>query len=295
MADGWSGGLWLSDGGDGPDVSPDHILAWLLESRAGQIVSQDRLWRMDIALKPVIRAYGLRDISALARNVYEQPDGPLALASVNALLNNETRFFRDPAIFATLGDEVLPLLAGRAVMAGGGVVRIWCAGCSTGQEAYSLAMLLRAMQDRWRGVRFHIVATDISTDAIRQAKSGLFSQAEVQRGLPVNHLLRWFAPDGAQWRIHDELVRMIDFRVGNLLADDLWGNDASPDVYDLLLCRNVLLYFARERQREIIGILAGRSARQGYLLLGAGETLIGQGRDFIASRRFRGMYERAEG
>ncbi len=263
-----------------------RMLAGLLESRTGQILSEGRHWRIETSLQPVLRAHGLPHLDALVDRIAAAPNGALAQASVDALLNNETSFFRDPYLFYMVKSELFPALMRREKS---GTLDIWCAGCSTGQEAYSLAMLFRNHQRRWPNWRLRILATDISATAIERARSGLFNQNEVQRGLPVNELLRWFEPEGQQWRIDKSLREMIDFRVGNLFDDK---NVAGT--YAAVFCRNVLLYFSGERKRRLLAILSRHLRAGNFLLLGAGETVIGQRSNFSASARFRGVYERME-
>jgi len=265
-----------------------RVLAGLLESRTGQIVSEGRRWRIETSLKPVLKAYRLTGLDGLAAAIRADAEGALAQAAVDALLNNETCFFRDARMFGMVADELFP-----ALMAADGrrrrerTLHLWCAGCSTGQEAYSLAMLFHTHRDRWPGWRLRIMATDISAGAIGRARQGLFSQNEVQRGLPINALLRWFEPSGDQWRIDPSLREMIDFRAANLF------DEAPPDrPYAAIFCRNVLLYFTGDRKSRLLQILSRSLDRGGYLLLGAGETVIGQRSPFVASQRFRGVYER---
>jgi len=263
-----------------------RALASLLESRTGQILSEGRHWRIETSLQPVLRAHHLAHLDHLVAAITTDPSGALAQAAVDALLNNETCFFRDPHMFHMMKSELFPALMGRQR---GGTLDIWCAGCSTGQEAYSLAMLFRNHQDRWPNWRLRILATDISATAIDRARAGLFTQNEVQRGLPINELLRWFEPEGYQWRIHDSLKEMIDFRVGNLFdAKNVAGT------YAAVFCRNVLLYFSGERKSRLLATLSRHLRPGGFLLLGAGETVIGQRSEFSASPRFRGVYERVE-
>ncbi|MGD9812012.1 MAG: protein-glutamate O-methyltransferase CheR [Sphingobium sp.] len=268
-----------------------RMLASTLEARTGQILSESRLWRLETSLKPVLRANGLRTLDHLAAKIEAEPNGVLAVDAVNALLNNETSFFRDAHIFRLLAEELLPGQMER-IMAEGRhkkQLRIWCAGCSTGQEAFSLAMMFRNRMENWPGWRLQILATDVSRAAIDRARSGLVPQMEVQRGLPINDLLRWMEPDGDQWRVSSELRQMIDFRVDNLCAPSAPSGD-----YDLIFCRNVLLYFNGERKKQIFSLLARHCAINGYLLLGAGETVIGHTDDFVASQRFRGTYQRID-
>lgn len=261
-----------------------RILSGLLEARTGQILSQGRAWRMETALRPVMRAHGIADMDELASRLLRKGDARLESDAVNALLNNESSFFRDLQIFDMIHRQILPAIqADRPDR----TLRIWSAGCSTGQEAYSLAIRLRNDAARWSGWRIEILASDISTAAIDQARSGIFSQMDVQRGLAVGDLIKWFEPAGEDWRASPELRRMIDFR-----HDNLFDAKAPTGAYDLLLCRNVLLYFTPERRQAVLQLLARHSHARSVLLLGAGETVIGHGDDFTAHPEFRGGYAR---
>jgi chemotaxis protein methyltransferase CheR len=262
-----------------------RILAGLLEARTGQILSESRIWRIETALKPVLRANGMANLEELVSQLLASTESTLTDDVINALLNNETSFFRDLQTFDMLYRDMLPQLAASKQDK---VLRIWCAGCSTGQEAYSLAMQLRKDAARWQGWRFQILATDISTAAIARAQSGIFSQIDVQRGLAINDLLRWFEPAGDDWKVSDDLRRMIEFKVDNLLEPKIPGGN-----YDLILCRNVMLYFALDKRQKVFSRLAEHSRPGSYLILGAGETVIGQTEAFTSSRNFRGSYERA--
>ncbi len=261
-----------------------RVLTGLLEARTGQILSESRSWRMETALRPVLRAHNLKDIEELATRVIAGRTAGLDDAVVNALLNNESSFFRDLQMFDLICKQILPHIhAQRADR----TLRIWSAGCSTGQEAYSLAMRLCGDAARWSGWRIEILATDISSAAIERARSGIFSQMDVQRGLAINDLLKWFSPVGEEWQASAELRRMIDFR-----QDNLFEPRAPLGQFDLLLCRNVLLYFTPERRQAVLRLLARHSHDRSVLLLGAGETVIGQGEDFVLHPDFRGAYAR---
>ncbi|MDO7836048.1 protein-glutamate O-methyltransferase CheR [Sphingobium sp. HBC34] len=264
-----------------------RILSGLLEARTGQVLSEGRAWRMETALRPVMRAHDLRDIDDLAAQVLRKRNSPLEADVVNALLNNESSFFRDLQIFDMIHRQILPHIRAEKKDR---TLRIWSAGCSTGQEAYSLAIRLRNDAARWQGWRIEILATDISTAAIDQARSGVFSQMDVQRGLGVGDLIKWFAPHGEEWCASPELRRMIDFR-----HDNLFDARAPQGDYDLILCRNVLLYFTPERCQAVLGLLSRHSHAQSVLLLGAGETVIGQGEEFMPHPEFRGSYVRKVG
>jgi chemotaxis methyl-accepting protein methylase len=205
----------------------------------------------------------------------------IAQAVIEALLNNETFFYREPAAFDLLDAAMIRLREARAETRR---LRIWCAGCSTGQEAYSLAMHFAA-DDRWAGWTIDITGSDVSAAAIAQARAGLYSQFEIQRGLPVRQMLRWFDSEGEQWRANAELRQKVLFRTHNLLDAPLL-----PGRCDVILCRNVLLYFTQSRRAAVFERLAKASAPDGVLMLGAGETVIGQTDRFISDSEHRGLY-----
>lgn len=270
-----------------PQTGAMRVISSLLESRTGQLLAENRMWRMETSLKPVLRANNLSTLEDLvARLLADDKNGKLAEQVVNSLLNNESSFYRDHHVFRTIGRDVLPAIAEQRTNK---ILRIWSVGCSTGQEAYSLAMMLRNNEAEWKGWRFHILGSDVSTSAVAQAQSGIYSQIDVQRGLAINDLLRWFEPAGDDWRISEELRRMVDFRVDNLFDSKL-----PPGQFDLILCRNVLLYFSTEWRRKVFDLLADHSAPGAHLILGAGETVIDQTSDFSPSPKFPGVYRRAE-
>jgi chemotaxis protein methyltransferase CheR len=166
---------------------------------------------------------------------------------------------------------------------------IWCAGCSTGQEAYSIAMHFAEQKPRWKGWTIDIFGSDVARVAIERARSGVYSQFEVQRGLPVLQMMRWFEElPGAAWRIAPELRRAVRFEVGSLI-----GPSASPARFDIILCRNVLLYFSPEMRRAAFARLAAAAADDAVLMLGAGETVIGQTDAFVSDPACRGLYRHA--
>lgn len=265
-----------------------RILANMLESRTGQSLSDNRMWRMETSLRPVLRANGLKALDELVSKIVSDQQGALATEAVDALLNNETSFFRDNHIFQMVARDLLPHIIERGEKQGKHrLLRVWCAGCSSGQEAYSLAMTFLNNCDQWSDWRMQILATDVSAAMIDKAKSGVVSQMDVQRGLAINDLLRWVTPAGDDWKIDPSLREMIDFRVDNLLEPS-----APAGEYDIILCRNVLLYFSAEHKQQIFGVLAKHSGVDATLLLGAGETTIGHTTEFSPSPFFRGSYQR---
>jgi len=262
-----------------------RALAGLLEARTGQQLAVSRVWRIETSLKPLLREYRYSSIDELAQAVTLGRSPGLADRVVDALLNNETFFFRDHAVFQLLNTAALDAVrAARKVKR----LRIWCAGCATGQEAYSIAMMLAEDPVRWAGWTIDILATDISNIAIERAQAGSYSQIEIQRGLPIRSMMRWFDQEGEVWNARRELMRMVQFRRHNLLEPP-----PLPGRFDVILCRNVLLYFPAAVRALAFERLADAIEADGVLMLGAGETILGQTARFRSERELRGLYRPA--
>ena len=251
-------------------------LAALLEARTGQQIDANRNWRIETALKPSLREYGFDTLDDLAAAVRADRNGLLAERVVDELLNQESSFFRDAAVFDVIEQAVAAVPEGRRA-------RIWSAGCSTGQEPLSLAMLFAEKMDTQMP---EILATDVSDAALMRAKNGRYTQFEIQRGLPIRRMMQWFDSVDGDWQANMGLTRMISFRRMNLVADPL-----PIGRFDVILCRNVLLYFSLEMRRAVLDRLAQVLRPEGVLVLGAGETVIGQTDAFKPSQRYRGLYE----
>lgn len=263
--------------------SSTRILAGLLEARTGQQLTMSRRWRIETALSALLRERGISTLDELITILVMGKEPSLSQMVVEALLNNETYFFRDRAPFDVLQRRALPELAQRRAKSKR--LRIWSAGCSTGQEVYSLAMLFAEEQDKWRGWTIDILGTDVSTGCIDRARNGSYSQFEVQRGLGINQMIKWFeeCPDG--WRAVEELRRPLRFQVHNLLEPP-----PHPGGFDIVLCRNVLLYLSPEKKKLSFERLASAMAEDGWLMLGAGETVIGQTNKLASDINARGLY-----
>jgi chemotaxis protein methyltransferase CheR len=259
-------------------------LAGLLEQMTGQQLASTRRWRIETVLQPVMRQHNISSLDMLA-GLASQPGSALREDVVEALLNHETSFFRDLPVFKALGEEALPALAQARPSRR---LRIWSAGCSTGQEAYSLAFLLANQGAQWDDWQIDIVGTDVSPQAIAQARNGTYSQFEVQRGLPIGDLISRFDQEGDDWRIRAQLKPRLTFMVHNLLDPPPAGR------FDMILCRNVLLYFSAERRRAVLERLASAIQPDGMLILGAGETVLGQTEAFVPDPELRGIYRPAK-
>ncbi|ANY19468.1 Chemotaxis protein methyltransferase Cher2 [Tsuneonella dongtanensis] len=263
-----------------------RIIADLLFARTGQQLAENRRWRIQTALAGLLRERGISKLDELVCLLAEDPTDTLAQDVVEALLNNETYFFRDRLMFDLLASEVLPDLAAKRSACRR--LSIWSAGCSTGQEALSLAMIFADQPEVWQGWRIDILGTDISAKAIDAARRGCYSQFEIQRGLGVTQMLDWFEETGEGWKPRRELSRRLRFERRNVL-------DAPPDPgrFDLVLCRNVLLYFDRSYRERGFGRLAQAVASDGWLMIGAGESASGHTGAFAPACDTSGLYRRA--
>ncbi|MEE4539853.1 MAG: protein-glutamate O-methyltransferase CheR [Erythrobacter sp.] len=267
-----------------------QIIADLLAERTGQQLTECRRWRVESALVTVFRMYGVSNLDQLVCLLGDtrrrRSDRDIATDIVEALLNNETYFFRDKPTFDQIPEMILPELAHRRAPMKR--LSIWCAGCSTGQEVYSLAILFEEQKERWEGWTIEILGTDISHSAIGAARAGLYSQFEVQRGLSVVQMLRHFEEVPSGWQIKDHLRPFVRFQQHNMLDEP-----PSRSRFDLVLCRNVLLYFGQDVRTAAFERLTQAIAPRGYLMLGAGETVIGHTSAFTPADYRTSLYERA--
>jgi chemotaxis protein methyltransferase CheR len=255
---------------------------FLLE-RSGLALSAEKRYLVDSRLLPLCRHRQIASITALVERLKSQRDADIERAVIEAMMTNETFFFRDRRPFELLREYALPkLLEARAASKR---LRIWCAAASSGQEPYSICMVLKAMEQQLAGWNVEMLATDLAVDIIDKAKAGLYTQFEVQRGLPIQPLLKHFTQVGDMWQIAEELRAMVQFRTLNLLRDF-----SSLGTFDVILCRNVLIYFEPSRKSDVLQRLAARLADDGLLFLGAAETVIGLTDTFLPHPDHQGMY-----
>jgi len=199
------------------------------------------------------------------------------------MTTNETFFFRDKTPFENFRSVVLPALLGSRRASR--TIRIWSAAASTGQEPYSLAMALKEVEDSVAGWRIEIIATDLASGVLAKAQAGIYSQFEVQRGLPIQLLIKYFTKVGDMWQIAPEIRAMVKFKQLNLLADF-----SALGTFDLIFCRNVLIYFDQETKISLLNRLGRITASDGYLVLGAAETVVGLTDSFRTVPELRGLY-----
>ncbi len=233
---------------------------------SGMSLEDDKRYLVEDRLQPILRAQKLAGLDDLAKALQSSRNAELARVVAEALTINETSFFRDRAVFNSFSERMLPtLMAARKEQRR---LRIWCAGCSRGQEPYALAMLIDEQVRKLSGWQIEILATDLSRAALESAERGVYSQFEVQRGLPVAMLLRYFHRDGEHWRINDHLRAKVTFKARNLMTS---FRDFGR--FDIIFCRNVLIYFNAETKRQVLSNLADALMTDGFLALGAAESV----------------------
>ena len=254
--------------------------------RSGLVLSADKGYLLESRLAPLARAEGFPTIEALISAARRENGDRLLWAMTEALATHETFFFRDNTPFDLFKQDILPILA--RARGNSGQIRIWCAACSSGQEPYSLAMILEEERARLGGLRVEIVATDMAPRVLEKAKAGIYSQFEVQRGLAIQRLVTHFDQNGDQWRIKPNIRQMVNFQKQNLLE-----NFSSLGTFDVIFCRNVLIYFDADSKKKVLSRLSRQTAGDGYLVMGAAETVVGLSTDYAPVEGRRGLYARA--
>jgi chemotaxis protein methyltransferase CheR len=260
------------------------FLRKLLKERSGLDLSADKQYLVESRLVPLARKASLGGISELVQRI--QCGGAEALTTevVEAMTTNETFFFRDKIPFDHLRDTILPMM--QQSRANRRSLRIWSAACSTGQEPYSIAMLLKEKAAALSGWRIEIVATDLSQEVLEKSKAGIYSQFEVQRGLPIQLLVKYFAQIGELWQLNSEIRAMVQHKQLNLLQDF-----THLGKFDVIFCRNVLIYFDQETKINIFDRMAKMIEPDGMLMLGAAESVVGITDAFRPYPDKRGLYQ----
>ncbi len=262
---------------------PDYeYLRKVLRDHSGLDLSTDKQYLIESRLLPLSRKAGLAGISELVQKM-KGGSASIVAQVVEAMTTNETFFFRDKVPFDHFRDSIMPeILQARAARK---TIRIWCAAGSTGQEPYSLAMCLKEMSAALSGWRVEIIATDLSQEVLEKSKAGIYSQFEVQRGLPIQMLVKYFKQIGEFWQINADLRAMVQHRQLNLLHDF-----SQLGVFDVIFCRNVLIYFDQDTKINIFNRLAKAVEPDGFLVLGAAETVVGLTEVFKPFPERRGLY-----
>lgn len=263
------------------NIADFDIYKDLLKQKSGLVLTQDKAYLIDSRLNPVAKKWGYENMEAMTRVLRGVPPKELVTDIVEAMTTNETSFFRDTRPFETFKNSVLPYFKEK----GQKKLRIWSAASSSGQEPYSLAMTLKEEAANMPGWSFEIIATDISHEILDQAREGIYTQFEVQRGLPITHLMKYFTQQGEKWAINPEIKNMVQFKYFNLL-----DSMASLGQFDVIFCRNVLIYFDQPTKKDIMERASKQLADDGFFILGGAETVLGITDAFKAVPNTRGLY-----
>lgn len=264
-----------------------EYISGLIKSRSGLVLSPEKGYLLESRLMPIARKRGMKGLDELIGDVRTKKDEILIGAVVEAMTTNESFFFRDIKPFDLFRDHILPhLLQTRAAKKS---FRIWCAAASSGQEPYSLSMLLKEAGPKLAGWKTDILGTDISRDILEKAKKGVYSQFEVQRGLPIQLLMKYFSKEGDVWQVKPEICSMVTYKEFNLLES------LKPlGAFDVVFCRNVLIYFDKETKAKVLSEISDLMPADGILFLGGAETVLGITDKFKPVAGQRGVYCKAE-
>ena len=264
-------------------VEDFDLLAKTVKDRSGLILSKDKSYLLETRLMPVARRHGFKGLEELSDSVRKQNKAVIDDIT-EAMTTNESLFFRDTKPFDQFKSAVIPgMMAARSAQ---NKVRIWSAACSSGQEAYSLGMIIKEEAAKVRDFKFEIIGTDISPEMVNKAKAGVYTQFEVQRGLPITLLIKYFRQEGDKWQLTPEIRSMVQYSTFNLLE-----SPASLGKFDIVYCRNVLIYFDQETKGKVLNAIADQMPDDGILYLGGAETVLGITDRFVPVSGYRGMYQ----
>ena len=264
-----------------------ELLSTLLKQRSGLVLTKDKAYLLETRLMPVARKYNLANLDQICDAVRTRQDSAMIADITDVMMSCGTHFFRDKKPFDLFSTKVLPRL--RAARADTKKIRLWCAACSSGQEPYSLAMLIKEAQETLGGWQIEILATDLSEGILAKAKAGIHSQFEVQRGLPIRMLIKYFRQNGDKWHMDSGIRSMVDFKPFNLLE-----HPRALGQFDVILCRNVLTYFDQPTKAKTLSHMSDVLAKDGILYLGLSETVRGVSEEFKPVPDMRGLYQHAD-
>ncbi len=267
-----------------PALTKDEFdfISTMLKQKSGLTLTEDKGYLLETRLQPVARANGLAGCKELIGRLRVNPPPALVHQVVESMTTNESMFFRDTKPFDHLKNVVLPALKA----AGKTSVRIWSAACSTGQEPYSIAMTIKEEGAKYTGMRFDIHATDLADKVLERSRSGIYSQFEVQRGLPIMLLMKYFQQrPNNMWEINDEMKKMISWAPANLLT-----SFAALGKFDIIFVRNVLIYFDEKTKTDVLNRMADILNQPGYLFLGGAESTLNLTKRYTPSVENRGLF-----
>lgn len=265
-------------------VEEFNVLSEVLKQRSGLTLTEDKGYLLESRLTPILRKRDFKTLGDLVVAVKKANDESLLVEVTEVMTTNESFFFRDTRPFDQFKDELLPTLMQNR--GSSKTIRIWSAACSNGQEPYSLAMILREQAEKLVGWRIEIIATDLATGVLAKARAGIYSQFEVQRGLPIKFLVKYFKETGQGWEIDSSIRAMVQFKEFNLL-----DSMVSLGNFDLVFCRNVLIYFDQATKADVLERICRQMSGDGYLCLGGAETVLGITESFKPAQGQRGVYE----
>jgi len=258
-------------------------LATLLKTQSGLMIGPDKIYLLETRLAGILKREMLSDMNQLADRLRRPGSERLSRSVVEAMTTNESFFFRDDKPFTHFRAQALPRLA--SARPPGSTIRVWSAAASSGQEAYSLAMIVAESHAVLGDRKVEIIGTDIAREQLARAREGIYSQFEVQRGLPVQMLMRYFRKEDSNWRINETIRAMAQFCEFNLLSDP-----HSLGRFDIVFCRNVLIYFDQPTKSRALGRIASVMPADGLLYLGGAETVLGLTARFAPLATERGVY-----
>lgn len=259
-----------------------QFLKEFLHKESGLSISEEKMYLLESRLNPIVKRMELADLGALTGKLRAN-DAALKHDVIEAMTTNETFFFRDNHPFERFIEVVMPKIIARKPA--GSTIRIWCAACSSGQEPYSLGILLKENAAKFAGYKFEIIATDLSDDILNIAKTAKYTQFEVQRGMPITLLVKYFNQQGSDWYLNDEIKDMVRFDNFNLLAPM-----TKYGTLDIIFCRNVLIYFDAPTKGKVLAEMHNHCAKHGFLFLGGAETVVGITDKFKPLPGERGLY-----
>jgi len=260
-----------------------EFLSVLIKEQSGLVLTEEKSYLLESRLMPVARKRGLKGLEELVDTMKGQNDAALVNSVTEAMTTNESFFFRDIKPFDLFRDHVLPKTLSNRTSSKS--LRVWCAAAASGQEPYTLAMILKEEAAKLAGWRTEIVGTDISKDILAKASAGIYSQFEVQRGLPIQLLLKYFKKQDEMWQVDPSLQALIEFKFFNLL------DDLQPlGKFDIVFCRNVLIYFDQETKGKVLEKISRLMPDDGVLFLGGAETVLGITDKFKPVAGYRGVY-----
>lgn len=277
----------LLGGNEAQNIKHFDDLCSYLKRASGLMLDNDKRYLVESRIAPVMRRAGLSELGQLVRLLEQGKMPDLAQEVVQAMTINETYFFRDKLPFDTFRAAILPkLIEARKAKK---MLRIWCAASSTGQECYSLSMILDEFKAKLPGWKLEILATDLSQAALKKAKEARYSKFEVQRGLTPAQITQYFTQQGDKWQLQEAIRTRVNFKHFNLL--DSYANFG---IFDVIFCRNVCIYFDSIRKTDILNRMSRILAPDGVFAMGASESVIGLSTKFAAHPKHRSYFVHAD-